>query len=100
MRFFTCKYRSFILASAKPEPQVVRIYERVSIHTYTHIQLFVVGVRAVENKVVLHGADARGGNRVTGGSGVAGGRSKHVGFVCGCVSFGGGRGGGGGDRKG
>ena len=48
MRFFTCKYRSFILASAKPEPQVVRIYERVSIHTYTHIQLFVVGVRGVE----------------------------------------------------
>ena len=42
--------------------------------------------------MVLHGADARGGNRVTGGSGVAGGRSKHVGFVCGCVSFGGGRG--------
>ena len=50
MRFFTCKYRSFILASAKPEPQVVRIYERVSIHTYTHIQLFVVGVRGVEKK--------------------------------------------------
>ena len=28
----------------------MRIYERVSIHTYTHIQLFVVGVRGVENK--------------------------------------------------
>ena len=53
MRFFTCRYRSFILASAKPEPQVVRIYERVSIHTYTHIQFLVVGVRGGEISKLL-----------------------------------------------